>query len=57
MDPAPVIAMNYMRYKFIFYFSVLRIEVPDPPGSATGNASVDRFNWGYNKVRNLNVLQ
>ena len=57
MDLAPVIAINYMRYKFILYFSVLSIEVSDPPGSATGNASVDRSNQGYNKVRNLNVLQ
>ena len=36
MDLAPVIARDFMRYKFFLHFSSLSRESSDPVGSATG---------------------
>ena len=48
VDLAPVIAMNFVCYKFFLYFSDLsRGGGPDFPRSTTGNASNDRSNLGY----------
>ena len=39
MDLAPVIAMNFMRYKILYFFGLSKEKGPDsldpPPGSAT----------------------
>ena len=53
---APVIAMNFMYYKFFLYFSGLTRGGPDPfnPLRATPASIVPTR--ATNKVKNLNVL-
>ena len=50
---APVIAMNYMCYKFFLYFFRFQQEVPVFLGYATVNASVDRLTRATKKLKTL----